>query len=92
MNQYIHAGDILTASSASKYGVFRTGFWYEYAGTNRYQIEADPVTWVDYASPTKGAVAGIKFHESFWTNSVQPFAEFQLVGPSRWASRMPTTT
>jgi iron complex outermembrane receptor protein len=79
MNQYTHAGDILTVSSASKYGVFRTGFWYEWAGTNRYQIEANPITWVDVP-----AVGGIKFHENFWTNSVQPFAEYQLVAIPKW--------
>lgn len=84
MNQYIHAGDILTVSAASKYGVFRTGFWYEWAGTNRFQIEANPQTWVDYVSPTTGAIAGIKFHENFWTNSVQPFAEYQLVAIPKW--------
>lgn len=79
MNQYIHAGDIMTLSSASKYGVFRTGFWYEYAGTNRYQIAANPLTWVDVT-----ALSGIKFHENFWTNSVQPFAEYQLVAIPKW--------
>jgi iron complex outermembrane recepter protein len=84
MNQYTHVGDILTLSSASKYGVFRTGFWYEYAGTDRYQIEANPLTWVDYVSPATGAIAGIKFHENFWTNSVQPFAEYQLVAIPKW--------
>jgi iron complex outermembrane recepter protein len=79
MNQYTHAGDMLTVSAASKYGVFRTGFWYEYAGTNRYQIEANPLTWQDVP-----VVAGIKFHENFWTNSVQPFAEYQLVAIPKW--------
>jgi len=79
MNQYTHAGDILTLSSASKYGVFRAGFWYEWAGTNRYQIEANPLTWVDLPG-----IAGIKFHENFWTNSVQPFAEYQLVAIPKW--------
>ena len=79
MNQYNKAGDVLTASSASKYGVFRAGFWYEWAGTNRYQIKSDPRTWVDVAG-----VPGINFHEQFWTNSVQPFAEYQLVAIPRW--------
>jgi iron complex outermembrane receptor protein len=79
MNQYEKAGDILTASWASKYGVFRTGFWYEYAGTNRYQIKSNPLTWVDVST-----LSGIKFHENFWTNSVQPFAEYQLVAIPKW--------
>jgi iron complex outermembrane receptor protein len=79
MNQYEKAGDILTLSSASKYGVFRAGLWYEYAGTNRYQIASNPITWVDTT-----ALSGIKFHENFWTNSVQPFAEYQLVAIPKW--------
>jgi len=79
MNQYEKAGDILSVSSSSKYGVFRTGLWYEYAGTNRYQIKSNPLTWLDEAG-----VAGINFHENFWTNSVQPFAEYQLVAIPKW--------
>ena len=79
MNQYQHSGEILTVSSASKYGVFRTGFWYEYAGTDRYQIKSDPLTWVDGT-----VLKDIKFHENFWTNSVQPFAEYQLVSIPKW--------
>jgi iron complex outermembrane receptor protein len=83
MNQYIHDGDILTVSAASKYGVFRAGLWFEYASTNRYQIESNPLTWVDYVGPD-GAIDGIKFHENFWTNSAQPFAEYQFVGIPKW--------
>jgi iron complex outermembrane receptor protein len=79
MNQYDKAGDILSVSSSSSYGVFRTGFWYEYAGTNRYQIKSNPLTWQHDAG-----IAGINFHENFWTNSVQPFAEYQLVAIPKW--------
>jgi len=79
MNQYEKAGEILSVSSSSKYGVFRTGFWYEYAGTNRYQIKSNPTTWVH-----DPGIAGINFHENFWTNSVQPFAEYQLVAIPKW--------
>lgn len=79
MNQYEKAGEILSVSSATKYGVFRTGFWYEYAGTDRYQIKSNPLTWIDEAG-----TAGINFHENFWTNSVQPFAEYQLVAIPKW--------
>ena len=71
LNSYNRIGDTLTVSSASKYGVFRTGLWYEWSYTNRYQTPANPTTWIDQTLPN--------FHENFWTNSVQPFAEYQLV-------------
>jgi iron complex outermembrane receptor protein len=76
LNSYNKAGDTLTLSSASRYGVFRTGLWYEWGYTDRYQTPSDPRTWVDQALPN--------FHENFWTNSVQPFAEYQLVAIPRW--------
>lgn len=79
MNQYFKFGQIVSASSASKYGVFRTGYWYEYASTNRFQIKSNPVTEVDEAG-----ISGINFHENFWTNSAQPFAEYQLVAIPKW--------
>jgi iron complex outermembrane receptor protein len=79
MNQYFKFGEIVSASSASKYGVFRTGFWYEYASTNRYQIKSNPVDMVNVPG-----IAGINFHENFWTNSAQPFAEYQLVAIPKW--------
>jgi iron complex outermembrane receptor protein len=79
LNQYNRIGDIATASSASRYGVLRFGAWYEYTTTHRYQIQSDPRTWVD--APL---IKNIKFHESFITNSVQPFAEYQLVAIPRW--------
>jgi iron complex outermembrane recepter protein len=79
MNQYFKFGQIVSASSASKFGVFRTGFWYEYASTNRFQIKSNPVTEVDEAG-----IPGINFHENFWTNSAQPFAEYQLVAIPKW--------
>ncbi|WP_263352571.1 TonB-dependent receptor [Acidicapsa acidisoli] len=79
MNQYFKFGEVVSASSASKYGVFRTGFWYEYASTNRFQIKSNPVNELDEAG-----IAGINFHENFWTNSAQPFAEYQLVAIPKW--------
>ena len=79
MNQYNRGGDITTLSAASKYGVFRTGFWYEYTTTNRYQIKSDPRTWVD-----SDLLKNRKFHENFVTQSVQPFAEYQLIAIPRW--------
>ncbi len=60
LNQYARGGEIEDLSYATKWGVFRTGSWYEYTNTLRYQIYTDPITWVD--SPY---VKDIKFHEHF---------------------------
>ena len=77
MNQYNRVGVITNLSAASKYGVFRTGIWFEHTPTNRYQIQSDPRTWVD--NP-----AGINFHENFTITTVQPYVEYQLVAIPRW--------
>ncbi len=79
MNQYNRVGNIANLSAASRYGVFRTGLWYEYTPTNRYQVKSDPRTWVDVAG-----VAGVNFHENFDITSVQPYVEYQLVSIPRW--------
>ncbi len=79
LNQYNRVGGITSVSAASKYGVFRTGFWYEYTNTNRYQQGSDPRTWVD--SPL---LSKLKFHEHFRTQSVQPYVEYQLVAIPKW--------
>jgi iron complex outermembrane recepter protein len=71
LNSYNRLGDTLTVSQASKYGVFRAGLWYEWSYTNRYQTPTNPTDWIDQTVPN--------FHEQFWTNSVQPFAEYQYV-------------
>jgi iron complex outermembrane receptor protein len=69
LNSYRKYGNILTLSQTSEYGVFRTGMWYEWATTNRYQYPSDPRTWKDATLPN--------FHERFWTNSYQPYAEYE---------------
>lgn len=69
LNSYRKYGEITSLSKVSKYGVFRTGMWYEWATTNRYQIPSDPLTHKDDVLPN--------FHEQFWTNSYQPYAEFE---------------
>jgi len=74
LNQYARGGEIATLSYANKWGVFRTGSWYELTNTLRYQVYSDPITWAD--SPF---ISNIKFHEHFYTTAVQPFAEYQLV-------------
>ena len=79
MNQYNRVGQITILSATSKWGVFRTGGWYEYTPTNRYQIKSDPRTWVD-----SNLIRNLKFHENFVTQSAQPFAEYQLIAIPRW--------
>jgi iron complex outermembrane receptor protein len=69
LNGYRHAGDTLTVSKESKWGVFRTGIWYDWAYTDRYQVPSNILTQVD--TPLSN------FHEHFITQSYQPFAEFE---------------
>ena len=69
-NSYRKYGETLLVTQTSKFGVFRTGLWYEWADTNRHQYPSDPANgWADQALP--------KFNESFWTDSYQPYAEFE---------------
>jgi iron complex outermembrane recepter protein len=70
LNSYRKYGETFVVSEVSKYGVFRSGLWYEWATTNRYQIPSDPLTRVDTPLPN--------FHENFNTNSYQPFAEYEF--------------
>jgi iron complex outermembrane recepter protein len=69
LNSYRKYGETSVVSQTSKYGVFRTGMWYEWATSNRYQIPSDPITHTDDAVPN--------FHENYWTNSYNPFVEFE---------------
>ena len=75
LNQYNRIGEIATFASASRYGVLRFGTWAEWTTTHRYQVGSDPRTWVDST-----ALADLKFHERFWTDSLQPYLEYQYVG------------
>ena len=70
LNSYWKWGNILPVTYVSNAGVFRTGLWSEYSSTDRYQIPADPRTWVDAALPN--------FHEMFGTTTLQPYAEYEL--------------
>jgi iron complex outermembrane receptor protein len=79
MNQYVKGGVIPMLSDASQYGVFRTGGWFEYTNTNRYQDATNPVDWVD-----ADTVGELKFHEGFITRDLQPFGEYQLVAIPRF--------
>jgi iron complex outermembrane receptor protein len=69
LNGYRHAGDTAILSKETKWGVFRTGLWYDWAYTDRYQIPSNILTQQD--TPFGN------FHEHFITQSVQPFAEFE---------------
>lgn len=69
LNSYRKYGDITTVSQVSKYGIFRTGLWYEWATTSRHQIPQNPITGHDNALPN--------FNEKFYTNSYQPFGEYE---------------
>jgi iron complex outermembrane receptor protein len=79
MNQYNRLGEIASVSYAARWGVVRFGSWYEWTTTNRYQIKSNPATWVD-----SDIIKDRKFHEDFITQSVQPFAEVQIVAIPRW--------
>lgn len=69
-NSYRKYGETSLLTRTSQLGVFRTGMWYEWALTNRHQYPTDPLNnWADQALPN--------FNETFWTNSYQPFAEFE---------------
>jgi iron complex outermembrane receptor protein len=69
LNGYRHAGDTAILSKDSKWGVFRTGIWYDWAYTDRYQVPSNILTQLDTPLPN--------FHEHFITQSTQPFAEFE---------------
>ena len=69
LNSYRKYGEITSLSKASRFGVFRTGMWYEFAKTDRHQIPQDPTTLKDDVLPF--------FSEQFNTNSYQPFAEYE---------------
>jgi iron complex outermembrane recepter protein len=70
-NSYRKYGEVASISQTSRFGVFRAGMWYEWAKTNRHQYPSDPLNnWADQALP--------KFNETFWTNSYQPFAEYEF--------------
>lgn len=69
LNSYRKYGTITQASQVSHIGIFRTGLWYEWAATDRHQSPQNPRNLAISALPN--------FHEQFWTNSYQPFAEYE---------------
>ena len=70
-NSYRKYGETATASQTSSFGMGRVGMWYEWARTSRHQYPSDPTNgWADQTLPN--------FNEQFWTNSYQPFAEYEF--------------
>jgi iron complex outermembrane recepter protein len=69
-NSYRKYGETSSLSQVSKFGILRVGFWYEWAATNRHQFPSDPLNnWADQALSN--------FNEQFWTNSYQPYGEYE---------------
>jgi iron complex outermembrane recepter protein len=77
LNSYRKYGELIPVTQVSKFGILRTGLWYEYAKTNRFQTPSDPRTWVDQALPN--------FHEKFNTTSAQPYVEYQWFATRKWS-------
>jgi len=70
-NSYRKYGETAMVSQISSFGTLRAGMWYEWADTNRHQYPSDPLNnWADQPLP--------KFNESYWTNSYQPYAEYEF--------------
>ena len=70
-NSYRKYGVTASLSQTSNFGILRAGMWYEWALTNRHQFPSDPLNnWADQALPN--------FNEEFWTNSFQPYAEYEF--------------
>jgi iron complex outermembrane receptor protein len=69
LNSYRQYGETSTLSQTSRFGVFRTGLWYNWSTTNRFQFPSDPLTNIDQTLPN--------FHERYYTNIYQPFAEYE---------------
>jgi iron complex outermembrane receptor protein len=70
-NSYRKYGETALVTQTSKFGILRGGMWYEWARTDRHQYPSDPLNhWADQALPN--------FAEQFWTNSYQPYAEYEF--------------
>ena len=69
LNSYRQYGEMSTISQTSRFGVFRAGLWYNWSTTNRFQFPSDPLTNIDQTLPN--------FHERYYTNIYQPFAEYE---------------
>lgn len=70
LNSYLTKGNVLRLTQESAMGVLRTGIWYDYAKSFRFQIPSDPRTWVDQSAPN--------FSETYQTTTVQPYVEYEF--------------
>jgi iron complex outermembrane receptor protein len=68
LNGYHKYGEVSSLSQTSRYGVFTTGLWYEFASTNRYLYPTNPYTRTFGRLPS--------YREYFTTSSYQPFTEY----------------
>jgi iron complex outermembrane receptor protein len=71
LNGYRKAGEITSLSYETRRGILRTGLWFEWAYTDRYQAPSDPRTYQDALLPN--------FHEHFITTSAQPYIEYEYL-------------
>jgi iron complex outermembrane receptor protein len=69
LNGYRKVGDTLALSHETARGILRTGLWYEWAYTDRYQIPSDPRSGLDTVLPN--------FHEHFITTTFHPYVEYE---------------
>ena len=77
LNSYRKVGNTISATQTSRFGVLKTGFWYEWANSDRFQTPVDPRTWITLLTPN--------FHEKFITQSAQPFAQYEIHPTKRLA-------
>ena len=70
LNSYRKYGNALSVAQDTKWGTLSAGLWYELAYTDRFQTPTDPRTWIDAAVPN--------FHEKFITQTVQPYAQYEI--------------
>ncbi len=76
LNSYRKYGETSTVDFfTGKYGVIRTGLWYEWATTSRHQTPQNPITGADDLLPN--------FNEQFYTTSYQPFTEYEYHATSK---------
>jgi iron complex outermembrane receptor protein len=71
LNSYRKIGDLLPFTQTSRFGVLRTGLWYEWARSYRYQIPTNPQTWDDGTNLPN-------FRQRFTTITFQPYVEYQF--------------
>lgn len=75
VNSYRKYGENTMATQVSRFGIFRAGLWYEWAKTDRYQTPSTPFQRTDDA-------LGF-FHENIWTNSYNPYAQYEYHATTR---------